>query len=183
MPDVKISALPAAGALTGTEPVPIVQSAATCITTVQDIANLNGAGGVWVTPAAGLLAWFNVALDSFVKLTDTGSFQVQGEAVIGLVSNVAGVQKMTFTMDQLVNQQTLISCIGGFSFRFEIASSGYIEGGVGGTNVLTIQGWNLISFQYSPGTPGNWVPAATDVWLALDRLAAQVAILIAGPIP
>ena len=40
MADTKISALPAAGALAGTEPVPVVQSAATKQTTAQAIANL-----------------------------------------------------------------------------------------------------------------------------------------------
>ena len=40
MADTKISALPAAGALAGTEPVPIVQDGATKQTTVQDIADI-----------------------------------------------------------------------------------------------------------------------------------------------
>jgi hypothetical protein len=40
MADTKISALPSAGALSGTEPVPIVQGGATVKTTVQDIADL-----------------------------------------------------------------------------------------------------------------------------------------------
>lgn len=43
MADKKISQLTAAGALAGTEPVPIVQAGATVKTTVQDIANLGGA--------------------------------------------------------------------------------------------------------------------------------------------
>ena len=40
MADTKISALPSAGALSGTEPVPIVQGGNTVKTTVQDVANL-----------------------------------------------------------------------------------------------------------------------------------------------
>jgi len=40
MADTKISALPSAGALAGTEPVPIVQGGVTVKTTVQDIADL-----------------------------------------------------------------------------------------------------------------------------------------------
>ncbi len=40
MADTKISGLSSAGALGGTEPVPIVQSSATVKTTVQDIADL-----------------------------------------------------------------------------------------------------------------------------------------------
>lgn len=41
---IKISELTAAGALTGTELVPVVQSGATKRTTTQDIAGLGGAG-------------------------------------------------------------------------------------------------------------------------------------------
>jgi hypothetical protein len=44
MADEKISALPSAGALAGTEPLPIVQGGNTVKTTVQDIANLAGGG-------------------------------------------------------------------------------------------------------------------------------------------
>ena len=40
MPDKKISQLTPAGALSGTEPLPIVQGGSTVKTTVQDIANL-----------------------------------------------------------------------------------------------------------------------------------------------
>jgi hypothetical protein len=42
MADLPISGLPSAGALAGTEPIPIVQSGATKQTTVQDIADLAG---------------------------------------------------------------------------------------------------------------------------------------------
>lgn len=48
MANVKISALGAAGALTGTEPLPIVQGGVTLKTTTQDIANLSGGGGFTV---------------------------------------------------------------------------------------------------------------------------------------
>jgi hypothetical protein len=41
MADTKISALPSAGALAGTEPLPIVQGGVTVKTTVQDIADLS----------------------------------------------------------------------------------------------------------------------------------------------
>ena len=44
MANVPISGLPAAGALAGTELVPVVQSGVTAKTTTQDIANLSGGG-------------------------------------------------------------------------------------------------------------------------------------------
>jgi hypothetical protein len=37
---------------------------------------------------------------------------------------------------------------------------------------------------YAPGTPGDWAaPAPTNAQDALDRMAAAVAVLLAGPIP
>jgi len=47
MADLPISGLPAASALAGTEPLPIVQGGATKKTTVQDVANLVGGGSTW----------------------------------------------------------------------------------------------------------------------------------------
>ena len=55
MANVKISQLGSAATLTGTEALPIVQSGSTLQTTVQDIANLAGGGGVGtVTSVAAL---------------------------------------------------------------------------------------------------------------------------------
>jgi hypothetical protein len=53
MADEKISALTSAGALAGTEPLPIVQGGVTKKTTVQDIANLAAGGGIPHATAAG----------------------------------------------------------------------------------------------------------------------------------
>lgn len=68
MADIKISALSSAGALAGTEAVPIVQSGATVKTTTQAIANLGGGGAakplpfVGTAPSAG---WTRPALATF----------------------------------------------------------------------------------------------------------------------
>jgi hypothetical protein len=48
MSDTKISALPAAAPLTGTEPVPVVQGATTVQTTASAIAALSGGGSAVV---------------------------------------------------------------------------------------------------------------------------------------
>ena len=53
MADEKISALTSAGALAGTEPLPIVQGGVTKKTTVQDIANLAAGGGIPHATASG----------------------------------------------------------------------------------------------------------------------------------
>jgi hypothetical protein len=50
MPNEKISAMPPAGALAGTEEVPIVQAAANVRTTAQAIANLAAGGGPSIQP-------------------------------------------------------------------------------------------------------------------------------------
>lgn len=62
MADVKISELPAAGALDGTEEVPVVQAATTKKTTTQEIADLGGGGG---TPSAP---------DTAIQFNDGGAF-------------------------------------------------------------------------------------------------------------
>lgn len=54
MADVKISALSSAGALTGTEEVPVVQSGVTVKTTAQDIANLSSTTYAAINAALGL---------------------------------------------------------------------------------------------------------------------------------
>jgi len=56
MADEKISALPSAGALAGTEPLPIVQGGVTVKTTVQDVADLAGNTSITPITAAALLA-------------------------------------------------------------------------------------------------------------------------------
>lgn len=74
MPDVKISALPAGAALTGTEEIPIVQSATTKRTTAQDIANLAPVGGDVTGPAGSTnnnFASFNGTTGKVIK--DSGS--------------------------------------------------------------------------------------------------------------
>jgi hypothetical protein len=60
MANVKISALPSAGSLAGTEPLPIVQGGVTSKTTVQDIANLapSAPGGS----------------DTYIQYNDAGDF-------------------------------------------------------------------------------------------------------------
>lgn len=86
MADVPISGLPAAGALTGTEEVPVVQSATTKKTTTQDIADLasgsgatevdnlgTGGEGILVDIALGTLYAKSLAEGSGINLTSDGS--------------------------------------------------------------------------------------------------------------
>ena len=64
MADEKISALPSAGALAGTEPLPIVQGGATKQTTVQDIADLAGTPTLQQVTTAGATTSVGVTVDN-----------------------------------------------------------------------------------------------------------------------
>lgn len=68
---IKISELTAAGALTGTELVPVVQSGATKRTTTQDIADLGGAGSGYTVYTATLAATAGNAPTETVVHADT----------------------------------------------------------------------------------------------------------------
>ena len=66
---IKISELPAGSALSGTEEIPIVQSATTKKITAQDIADLAGSGAIWggitgdITDQTDLITAFNLKVD------------------------------------------------------------------------------------------------------------------------
>lgn len=69
----KISAMPAAGALTGTELVPLVQGGVNVQSTTQDIADLGGGGGG--------------AKIAYVRFADDGTFTFsQGIASVTLIT-------------------------------------------------------------------------------------------------
>ena len=106
MSTVTIPNLPAAGALTGTEVLPIVQSNITSKTTVQDIADLAGGGASFpYTGSAGI----------------TGSLDVIGSLENGL-SNVVGGAYQNYTISgytvgqgiTLIGDQTSTLSIGNF---------------------------------------------------------------------
>jgi hypothetical protein len=88
MSDTKISALPSAGGLTGSEPVAIVQSSTTKQTTTQDIADLAVTGNTnieLITNAAILVKEAGSLLDlnTLYQITDATPYvmQVQADAV------------------------------------------------------------------------------------------------------
>lgn len=101
MPNTKISNLTSAGALAGTEVLPIVQTGSTVKTTVQDIANLASGG----FPTA-LISFEFPSPGSFsytVEFNNTGSnfaFQV--------LSAASGVMRLTSSL-AIINSGTFIS--------------------------------------------------------------------------
>ena len=107
MPDVKISALPAAAALTGTEEVPIVQSSSTVKTTTQDIANLAAlpykvyvakvsySGSFTISikqnTLGGTVTWSDPAITSYYKLATSALFTSGKTVVMSAITQNGGV--------------------------------------------------------------------------------------------
>jgi len=77
MADTKISALPSAGALAGTEPLPIVQGGNTVKTTVQDIANLAGGGGGITKGTANGTDTYTTTISGVASYTDGDSYLIR----------------------------------------------------------------------------------------------------------
>jgi hypothetical protein len=90
MANTKISNLPSAGALAGTEPLPIVQGGATVQTTVQDIANLVNLiskQNISVEVSASITAALNQYYIATATATFTDPTPSQGKGFIVLVRN------------------------------------------------------------------------------------------------
>ena len=77
MADKKISALSSAGALAGTEPVPIVQGGVTVKTTVQDIANLAGGGGGITKATAAGTDTYTTTITGVTSYTDGDTYLIR----------------------------------------------------------------------------------------------------------
>lgn len=89
---VKISALPSAGSLTGTEVVPLVKSGITSQTTAQAIANLNagvslGSITTNILPAAGATYSLGGLSLSWLKVTADGVFKSNGVTMYDITNN------------------------------------------------------------------------------------------------
>jgi hypothetical protein len=97
MADKKISGLTSAGALSGTEPVPIVQSGVTVKTTVQDIADL-------ATPdLQQVLDAGNVSTTSFIIDDTAGNYVQVDPGVIAIKNPLGGIAGIfSSTLDETV---------------------------------------------------------------------------------
>jgi len=181
----KISDLPAASSITGTELIVCVQGGVTKQTTCADIAATAAGGPHWPTPAGGQLQW-NASPGSgttyFIRLDDTGflyeSFTA-GSAIhwrdasaVDCVINGHGGGVFFYTIDN------------GWVFNVAIVAGGQ-HNWFSATNIYTEAGYASTSRQYIPSTPGNWggpgVPA--DLETAIDRIAQVVSLAGTSPIP
>jgi hypothetical protein len=93
MADKKISGLTSAGALAGTEPVPIVQGGVTVKTTVQDIADL-ASGGV-----ASVNSGTNINVDNTDPANPIINSLSDRYKTSSLTSNTIGNGSKSFTVD------------------------------------------------------------------------------------
>jgi hypothetical protein len=108
MPDKKISQLTSAGALTGVEPLPIVQDGSTVKTTVQDIANLAP-----TTPTASLLVTASV-IDSTITF-------IKGDGTTFDVTTVAPTASLLVTASAIGSTITFIK---GDGSNFDVTVAG-----------------------------------------------------------
>ncbi len=167
---LKISAMPAAGPLTGTEPVPVVQSGANKKTTTQAIANLAPAG-----PPPTQIA--------------NGGASVLCSALGAINAVDGGNRDTTFTGTQgaLIQMQSggQININAGFGFLMRLAANGgfLFIGNVGNAQLVDASGASAF-VTYVPAVPANWIaPVPTDLAAAIDRCAAAiVARTVGGPI-
>src|SRR5262245_17696135 len=100
MPDLKISELPAAGALTGAELVPAVQGGTTVQTTAQAIADLgSGGGGSGLTKMA------------MAVINNVGDFIVpEHPGVDSVVVLGTGEYQIVFTANYFGSSAVAVSC-------------------------------------------------------------------------
>jgi hypothetical protein len=159
MSTVTIPNLPAAGALTGTELLPVVQSGTTSNTTAQAIANLAGGGAFPYTGSAQITGSLevigsvenglnNVAGGQFESYVISGYTIGVGATVIGnFTSSLTPGVKVAFINNSLVLSETTINGsneIGGNTF---ITASSLGFEGINGfiTNNSTITNTGVIS--------------------------------------
>lgn len=111
MADKKISALTSAGALSGSEPVPIVQGGVTVKTTVQDIADLAAGGSSVVSLTASALKNLetigNLDLNTIYIVTNSTPFKVMCKAeTVSQVSKTATIVDAVYSGSVFYDAQT-----------------------------------------------------------------------------
>jgi hypothetical protein len=127
----------------------------------------------------------NVSGSAHIVLADSGQIDYIMDADSQIVQDVAAAEQLGIHFGAASSLQMLLRAQNPNSIRLELIGFGFLEMGVGGINNLNIQGWGSITMQYTVGNPANWAGpgSPTDVWVALDRIAAAVAGLLGGGIP
>ena len=109
MADVKISALPAATTpLTGTEPVPLVQSGATKKATVNDLMQAQFAANI-VTESGTTRTLSSADMQKIIYCTSGSAVTINCAAGLGAGFNVTIIQGGAGKVTVAANGQTLVS--------------------------------------------------------------------------
>jgi len=154
----KISELPAAAALTGTEEIPLVQSATTKKTTAQDIADLGGGGGI---PTQIAQADGSVVIDAAGQITATAG---AGDTV------VVNFNGSTLTLG--ATGFVTLTLAGGQGLSLQVPPSQINITGAGVVQIWDFSGASA-DVVYVPVNLAPWVaPVPTRMHDALERLAA-----------
>ncbi len=197
MADIKISALTPAGALDGTEAVPIVQSSATVRTTTQAIADLAGAVAPAVLVESGLSAKIS-ALSVAGALAGTEPLAIvqSGATVSTTVQDVANLAATGMSVTQqagttygfvLADAGTYIQFTNGSSITATIPTNASQAFAIGTTINIEQNGGGVVTIMAAGGvtlhsngslvdTNGQYavaslVKVASDTWTLFGLLA------------
>jgi len=162
----KISELPAASALDGTEEVPLVQTGATKNCTTQDIADLSGGGGV---PTQVVNA--------------DGSLVINGAGQITVTAGAGDTVVVNFNGSQLTLGATgyvTLTLAAGQGLALQVPPSQINIAGGGGIQIYDLTGVTP-DIEYVPVNLVPWVvPVPTRIHNALERLAAALFVANGG---
>jgi len=173
MSNVKISGLTSAGALTGTEAVPIVQSGVTVQSTTQNISNLalpsqSGQNGKYLKTDGSTASWGTISPGAYISCFN---MEIGSGSIFALPNYDNTGNTYTFVLGAGNNLEIQITSYGGnklFSFPYDtivgspIFTGGnfyypYDTGGGGSFNLLlSYVNQNGVSFDFSSGTFTNF---------------------------
>lgn len=176
MADQKISAMPNAAALTGTEQVPLVQSGANVKSTPNAInALVTNHGSFYslndqsvVANTATVVTTENTAFAQEISCVDDSKFTF----------NKPGVYNLQFSF-QLANSATQIRTA---SFWVRLNGSDYpasnteidVPGSHGGNPGKIVAAWNIMGVATAPGDYIQLVWSATNASVTIEHIPAQV---------
>lgn len=181
----KISELPVAGPIGGTELLVCVQVGTTKQTTVNDVITGSGAGGpTWTTPASGALVWRNVSFSANVTLTDAGAFDV----VAPFATNQAYGDNVTPVIGRFVTSTGVFHIRAEGNGKVVLDSATFTTAFVAiddATGTFQIGNWQTCIYQLTGINATFWggTGAPTDLNNAIDRIASVVSSGGAFPIP
>lgn len=182
MPDTKISALTAAAAVNNADVTVIVQ-AGVDLKATKALMLTGGAGEDVILKASTLKAAkvensATAPVGAYLQINENGTILLNSNSqdvqIVGgsSIFHIAASQDMDMSNVNPGKKYTI-----GCPTRTRVVCDD-------NTQTFTIVCAGACLYPYIPGAPANWLlPAPTDVWAALDRIAAAiVARTVGGPI-